>query len=68
MKIRRVLLWGGALAGLVGLAMRWLGMSRAGWVLGAAGVAWVFLYLLPVTGSRAREPADSPLRRAHWGD
>ena len=68
MKIRSVLMWGCALAVLVGLAMRWVGVSRAGWVIGAACVAWVFLFLLPVMGSRAREPADSPLRRAHWGD
>ena len=68
MKIRRVLMWCCALAGLVGLAMRWVGMSPAGWVLGAACAVWVFLFLLPVMGSRAREPSDSPLRRAHWGD
>jgi hypothetical protein len=33
-----------------------------------SGAALVFLFLLPAMGARSREPADSPLRRAHWGD
>jgi len=52
----------------VGLAMRWVGMPGSGWVIGLSGAALVFLFLLPAMGARSQEPADSPLRRAHWGD
>ena len=67
-RIRRVLMGGCCLALLVGAAMRWVGMPSATWVLGLSAAAWVFLFLLPAMGGRSREPADSPLRRARWGD
>jgi uncharacterized membrane protein YkgB len=52
----------------VGIAMRWAGVPGSGWVIGLSGAALVFLFLMPVMGARSREPADSPSRRAHWGD
>jgi uncharacterized membrane protein YkgB len=67
-RIRRVLMGVCCLALLVGAAMRWVGMPSATWVLGISAAAWVFLFLLPAMGGRSREPADSPLRRARWGD
>jgi hypothetical protein len=67
-RIRRVLMWVCCLALVVGVAMRWAGMPSAGWVIGIAAAVWVFLFLTPAMGGRSREPADSPLRRARWGD
>jgi hypothetical protein len=68
MRIRRVLIWVCCLALSVGTAMRWVGMPSAAWVIGISAAAWVFLFLAPAMGARSREPADSPLRRARWGD
>jgi len=68
MRIRRALMIGCALTLAVGIAMRWTGMPGSGWVIGLSAAALVFLFLLPAMGARSREPADSPLRRAHWGD
>ena len=52
----------------IGLAMRWAALPHAGWVIGGAAAALVFLFLLPVMGERARQPSDAPERKVTWGD
>ena len=52
----------------IGLAMRWADLPHAGWVIGGAAAALVFLFLLPVMGERARQPSDAPERKVTWGD
>ena len=68
MRGRRIL--GGALAFVlaIGLAMRWASLPHAGWVIGGAACALVFLFLLPIMGERARQPSDAPERHVTWGD
>ena len=52
----------------VGLAMRWAGIEGSGWVVAVSAAALVFVFLLPIMGERARQPADAPERRVHFGD
>ena len=52
----------------IGLAMRWAALPHAGWVIGGAATALVFLFLLPIMGERARQPSDAPERKVTWGD
>ena len=68
MKLRRVLMLFCAWALLAGLVMRWAGIGHAGWIIGGAAAALVFLFLLPVMGERSRQPPDAPERRVQSGE
>ncbi len=68
MKLLRLLMWCSVLVLLAGLAMRWIGIDYAGWVIGGNLAAFVFLFLVPAMGERSRQPADAPERRIHWDD
>jgi len=53
---------------VIGVAMRWASLPYAGWVIGGAASALVFLFLLPIMGERARQPSDAPERKVTWVD
>ena len=65
---RRVLSATFGFALVVGLAMQWAGLPRAGWVIAISAAALVFLFLLPIMGERARQPSDAPERKVTWHD
>ena len=65
---RRILFGMLAFVLVVGLAMRWAGLAHAGWVIGGAVAALIFLFLLPIMGERSRQPSDAPERKITWTD
>ena len=65
--------WIATLAGLAiaagyGLLVWWSGAAWGKWVAGIASAGLVFVFLVPLMGERARQPADAPERRVHFGD
>jgi hypothetical protein len=68
MRWRRILFGTFGFVFVVGLAMHWAALPRAGWVIAISAAALVFLFLLPIMGERARQPSDAPERQVTWHD